>query len=438
MRWIGRLLLFFVVLLAILAVLPFVVPLGVFFTDNVQSAFQARLQRPVRVSNITFRYSPYPTLVVEGLRVGTSGQDAEVPEVLLVYDWRALLSGGHNMRNFVLSKGTYDWQFVRDLPALLQKTASTAPITKLEFVSSQLKAPNHQYGPINADLILSPKGDVKQLELFTDDKKLRATLTPQQGGYQVTMNVTGWTAPGQLPVEISSLELTGVATNGDLTFSQVSGVIYSGRVTGALIVDWHTPTWVVTSNLAISGANAESLTTALNPVTNFSGRMNANVHYSASADTIEGLWDASKASVSFNSSQGQLRNFDFVTPIRRISAGKAFRGGSTKFESLEGEMAIDARTIHVSRLALRSGLLNVGAHFTVGSPQAKPKDQEGDKEGERKIYGGGSVVLGPAPNRVTAPITIAGTFKFPSVLAGTLSETQAEAESASAVVIRAK
>ena len=99
-----KIMLFVLAILLLIIALPYIVPLNVFMTPDLERTISAKLKRRVSIGDVTFAYQPYPTIVLENVQIGPAGQDGSVSSVELQLDLLTVFSETRRLRKFVLNE----------------------------------------------------------------------------------------------------------------------------------------------------------------------------------------------------------------------------------------------------------------------------------------------------------------------------------------------
>lgn len=396
----------FLLLAVILLVvaLPFIVPLNVFMTSDLQRTIGTKLKRRVTIGDVKFAYQPYPTLILENMQIGPAGQDASVGNVELQLDLLTALSSSKRLRKFILNDGIFTQDFLQQIPALLKpdanvaKTSYTAKL--IEVRRGTIRTDKKNYGPLEAEITLNPDQSFKKVVLHNPQRSVDVQISPLANSYAVLVTAKNWEAPvGPKPI-VESLAIDAETQGSSLMAKNINGRVAGGSFKGTAILDW-TNGWAFSGRFTVDDMDGDAVSKWFNPRTNFTGSLQGNLEASSSSEGFDTLFKNPSVKMTFNSTNGTLNNFDFVTPIRNNTGEGGKRGGSTKYDSFSGSFNYGGNHISLTDIHLTSGLLAVRATMNVNN---------------NKLNGSANVSLGKGPNRRSVPLRLTGEFSSPVII----------------------
>lgn len=397
-------LVFLLAVILLIAALPYIVPLNVFVTDGLEQTVSAKLKRRVSIADVSFAYQPYPTLILENVQFGPAGQDGSVSTIELQVDLLTIFSNAKRLRKFVLNEATFTQTFLQQIPDLLKPGASTTTSSYtarlIEVRRGTIKTDKKSYGPVEAEVMLNPDQSFQKVVLHNPQRSVELQISPLKNAYAVALTAKNWEAPfGPKPM-VESLVIDAETQGNSLLAREVNGRVAGGSFKGTALLDW-TNGWAFSGRIHVDDMDGDAVSRWFSPRSNFTGSLNGDIEISSSSDVFDTLFLNPSVKMNFDSVNGTLNNFDFITPIRTNTGTGGKRGGSTKYDSMSGSLAYAGDHISLSGLRLKSGLLNVSASMNVL---------------KNKLSGSAHVSLGNGVNRRSMSLRISGEFDSPLLI----------------------
>lgn len=396
-----KLLILVAVLLGLVIALPYIVPLNLFVTNDIQKNMSAKLKRRVTIGNVSFAYQPYPTAILENVQIGTGGQDGSISSIELQIDLLTLFSDHKRLRKFSINEASLTQSFLQEIPALLKPGSEkkTYVTRQIDWHQSSIRTANKQYGPMEAEIALNPDQSFSKVTLHNPQNSVEVQVRPLKDHFAVSLSAKNWEAPLKEKVLFETLVIEAETQGMAIMIKEIKGDLAKGRFKGSAVVDWSNG-WAITSQFDISNMNGEEITTLFNPHTNLSGKINGALDFATAGDSVDTLFKHPTIKFRFNVNGGILSNFDFVSPIRRNVSASGIRGGSTKFEEMTGLFAYEGNRLSFSDVKIKSGSLNVAANLSAV---------------DNKLSGSAQVSLGQGANRRSVPLRISGEYDNPLI-----------------------
>ena len=386
-------------LLVIILVFPLLYPLNLYL-PQIQQIISAKLQQPVKVSEVSVRYLPMPALVLEDVQIGKD-HSAEIKRVLIQPNYPTWLFGDRAIKRMSLEEARVAPAFFNSVHEMFAAATSDPRyrVQKLLINNVSLAMPHGPLGPFNAEVALNKRGEFEQLLVTADGMPATFTVEPYEGKYRFGLDAQGWSLPHAEGLRFSSLTINGVGNSEGVDINDIRGVLYGGTMTGTgrLFFDGQ---WRLLAKARFSNMQAEGLTSALSPATNVAGSLSADAALVASGRSLDELPQKPQLQAKINVHDGSTNNFDLITAIRYNNpGGNGLRGGKTRFDDLT--LVMDAREsrYRFSSIGLRSGLLNASGDLSVS------------KDG--KWSGNLQVRLKSAVNPLSAPLYVSGPLDSP-------------------------
>jgi hypothetical protein len=392
--------------LAVGSLLLFVLLVGLFFfypysrhLPHMEQLASELLGQPVRIASVSPSIFPEPSIALEGLRVGEGGQ-LDVATVKLIPRVLTLLSERTVMREVRIERAGLNIAFLPELSKRqgINWASRWLKVERISVIDSSLLLLDGSIGDLNGTLDINEDGALTRLSLARTDGGLKLQGSIESGVWNVGLTALGWRTPGQPSLLLDVLEATGTLNSQRLQFDKLDVKLYGGYAVGSLSVGLVSPASVegemTTSRLAVA-----DLLKVFAPTLLLTGDLSAAIAIRGEGDTLEGLRRTLRASGKLGVQRGQIERVDLVQAVR-IPRPDGVRGGSTRFDELEGDVVADASGLSLTGATMSSGL--VGAQGDI-------------RLADGLISGLLDVSLRGSATTVRAPVSIEGKYGDPIV-----------------------
>lgn len=371
MKWFKRLSVGVCVLLAMLVVLPFLIPLNEYL-PAIERQVSARLGEPVKISDLHLAVLPQPHLTVDGITVGKGG-DIKVGKVTVTPALLSLLDSTKVINSLeidglVLTRKAIDkiplWMKSDDKPGAPQQPQLVS-LRSIRLDDALIKLDKASFGPFDAQIRLGGNNQPEQASIATKDGKLKVIVRPEKSNFAIDASAKAWKLPAGPAILFDELTIKGVATTNDANFSQISARLYGGSAVGKSSVSWRKGLQL-NGNFTLSGVELRSLVPLLAPGKKMSGRLDAKPVFSAAAASAPQLAQALRLDTPFNVSNGVLYGVDIQKAATSL-VKQGDSGGETRFEELSGQLAMDRGAYRFTRIKIASGSLAANGNVSVSS-----------------------------------------------------------------------
>jgi len=398
MKWLKRILIALVPLLALAAALSYFISLDDYI-PQIEKALSARLNEPISIKRLRLIALPQPHVSVSGITIGT-GDDIKLDQVRVTPALFSLLQSVKVIKSIEIDSPSLTLKAAGRIPAWSKPDTDTPPqvrVQKLRVNSALLVFDESSFGPFNAGVSLDDQGEPVDMSMTTQDGKLKVAIKRVQAKYLIDASAKAWKLPAGLPLLFDELNIKGVATPTDAALSQVSGKLYGGTVSGNAAISWHKG-FRVNGNLDIAQVEMQDLASMLSARTRVSGRLTAAPVYSAVAASAEQLPNALRLATPFTVTHGVVRGVD----IRKAATGAIKRGatgGETHFDRLSGHLLMEHGSYRFTQLKIASGLLAADGNVTISPKKA--------------LSGRLNTRVSAAGISASVPLNVAGTMDAP-------------------------
>jgi uncharacterized protein involved in outer membrane biogenesis len=405
MKWLKRILVALVLLLAVALALPFFISLNDYI-PQIEKAVAARLKEPVSIKSIKFSALPSPHVTVDRITVGKT-DDIKVETVTVTPDLFSLLGSTKVIKSIEIHSLILTQKAIDKIPAWSKPDDAKPPqqppqvrVESIRLVNALVRHDKASFGPFDARVSLDSKGEPEDASITTQDGKLKASVKPDKSNYLIDASAKAWTLPVGPAIVFDELTVKGVATLNDASFSQMSAKLYGGTVSGKADVGWQKGL-KLKGNFDVNRVELKQLVPLLSPGTNVSGRLNAKPVFSAQAAAANQLINALRLETPFDVQNGVLHGIDIQKAATNLIKQGA-TGGETRFDQLSGHLVMERGGYRFTQLRIASGALAADGNVNI-SPK---KELSGRVNAQVKAVG----------TSANVPLNVSGTVDSPLLL----------------------
>lgn len=399
MKWLKRILITLMLLIAIAVALPFFISLNNYI-PQIEKEISDRLKEPVSIKNIRFNALPLPHITVEDITVGTT-DDIKLDKVLVTPDLFSLLQSTKVIRSIEIDSLTMTQKAIDKIPAWTKSDASKVSqqpqvrVESIRFNNALVNFGKANFGPFDVRVNLDSKGEPEDASIATQDGKLKVLIKVDKSKYLINANARSWVLPIGPTLVFDELIVKGVATLNDVSLGEVSAKLYGGTVIGKTTIRWQKGLQL-DGNLDISHLELQQVASMLSPGTHVSGKFSAKPIFSASAVSADQLMNTLRLETFFNVQNGALHGVDIQKAATNLTKQGA-TGGETRFEQLSGHLIMEHGAYRFTQLKIVSGAFTVDGNVNV-SPK---KELSGRINAQVNAVG------------TSMPLNVAGTVNAP-------------------------
>jgi len=375
--------------------------------DSLKPQVEAELSRltgrPMKVGAIAASLSPKPAITLSGVR----GDDTAAPEfarIHLLPEVFSLLGSQPKFISVEVDGAKIPAAALAALPKIVAATVGgdnaltrTLRLSGVDLLLAEISLRDMQAEFSGKTDLTSP------LSLVSSDRSLRLALQAQPGGFVADVEALGWTPAAESRYRFDSLQAHIVWDGARFVLSGIDARIFDGSILGEMAFDQRPGTSLLEGSLSIRHMNLKRLAEALDLGARYAGEIAGNVQLTAQGDSWEGMLKAISGDGQFSVARGALGGFDLVEAVRR---GKGVvRGGDTRFEQMNGRLAISRDSIRLADIDLASGLLRASGVLDIARETMA-------------INGRFDVEMRGTANVVRMSVTPVGTLKDPALQAG--------------------
>lgn len=357
------------------------------------------LGHPVHITSVSPSLLPEPSIALEGVTVGANRQ-LQIGAVKLLPRVSTLLSERTVLREVRIEQAGLDVSF---LPILSHRqdinwASRWVKVERVSVIDSSLTLLDGAIGRLAGDLSIDDNGVLTRLSLNTPNGGLKLQGVNESGTWKVSMTALGWETPGHPSLLFDVFEAQGTLSSRRLQFDKVDVKLYDGYATGTVALDFGDASrfegQVMTSRLGLAG-----LLKVLAPTLRLTGDLSMSLALTADGADFETLRRNLRGTGTLGVQRGQIERVDLVQAVRIPRPG-GVRGGSTRFDRLEGDATVDGSGLSLGRVSMESGL--VGAQGAL-------------RLAEGRFDGRLDVTLQGSATTVRAPVGVEGAYADPVV-----------------------
>ena len=184
-----------------------------------------------------------------------------------------------------------------------------------------------------------------------------------------------------------------------LDLPQVRGSLYGGKIAGSFDMRWGRR-WQIAGRAELDGVRMVPLETALGRPARLSGRLTARASYSARARSASQLAGGLVLAAPFEIADGEWHGVD-LSRAAELPLGKLAKGGTTKFETFKGNLALRGKHIDVTEICVRSPSLTAAGNLAIAP--------------DKTLTGRLDVSVSKTGGFIGAPMALSGTTSDPSM-----------------------
>lgn len=384
----------------VIALLPFIIPLGSFIPD-IEKAASAQLREPVKIGSLRVFLLPLPHLTISDIEVGARPY-LRVRKVVVSPRLLSLLSAQKVIREISLRGVVVQPPLLAKIPAWTSGTSTSGPalvrVERIEIRNADLDLKGVRLREVDFDLALDANGALTEALLAADRGKLKARLVPKGRDYAVELAARNWTLPAGPPLLLTELDARGTLGKAGLSLPSIAGKLYDGTLAGKLEVGWKED-WSIQGNLDIKAVDVKPLVAVFTRDTTLSGRLSAAPVIAMRAPSASGLAEALHVEADFHVDDGVIHDFNLAAAPRALLDKNALKGGETRFDRFSGYLIVDPAGYHLIDLQIASGVLKAEGEVSI-----TPKQE---------LNGIMDVALKGTSALVSTPLAIGGTVQSP-------------------------
>lgn len=410
-----RYIIFAGIVLAVLFILPFMIPMHAYI-GQVEEAAAIKLGVPVKIGSLRLAFLPSLRLHIGDVVVGKNNEFT-VERVTVVPALTSLFSDVKVISSVraeqpIVKKSALDILAGLSNQPKDNADAQVIEIRRIDIRNATLDWPSMKLPKINADINLTAANKPRSAEIESTDGKLRLNLRPGNNQQLITLVADKWVLPAGPPLLIDHLQMDMVLTEGKLDVHKIDADLYNGKLSGDATLTWG-KVYKIAGTINIDNLGVREPASIMSKSTRVSGQLFGGGSFNATAKEAGELADGLNADVKFKVVDGVLYGFDLAkAPLMLLGQGK---GGETEFDEFSGLLDVSGKQYKFHNLNIRSGLM--AAKGAVKISPAKTLD--GVVEVEVK----NSMQVAAIPLQVSGTLEEPMVFPTKSAIAGAVAGT---------------
>lgn len=370
MKWFKRLVVLFVLLVAILGIVPFFVSVDD-YRPQIEQLLSERIKEPVRLKSLRLAGLPLPHLIIEGVEIGKA--DVKVGKITVTPDLLSLLTDTKVIRNVEVYALVINQNAIDRLPLWIKTDPKAKPadftvlVRSVSLDDAMLKLQKTSFGPFDARIDISSSGQPERADITARDGRFKATIKPAGKKFNIEVQAKNWRLPAGPPIHFDELLVRGTATLDEANLPEIKARLYSGEVSGQMTLGWQKGLQLKGAYV-VSGLELRELVPLFSPKTKLSGRLTAKPVFSANAANAEQLKNALRLETPFDIRDGVLDGIDIQKAATSLITRDS--SGQTRFDVLSGHFAMERGTQRVTDLKVASGSLAADGNVTIAPNKA--------------------------------------------------------------------
>lgn len=391
-----------IVILAVLIVIPLMIPVRTYL-DQAQRMATEKMGVSVSIGDGRLQLLPTPRVIAQDIAIGAQ-QEVRVAALTVVPELSSLLADT-KVINIELTRPIIQKSALEMVSAISGKssepgsTPSPVRVGEITIHALQLDWPGITLPELNLHITLAALNTLHLLTIETADNKLKAKVMPRNKGHQILINAERWRMPVGIPALIDQGVLEMYLHDKQLDISKIDIALYNGNLAGDAVLLW-SKDWRISGKLKLTQLSVEALSRMISPSVYLSGNLFGNGRYSATAKQASGLADNLSADFKFNIHHGVLHGLDLIKLASLLT--KQTQGGETQFDEFAGNLNVKGKQVALRDIAMRSGLLSASGQVKVKPDQA--------------LDGLVEVSLKKGISLTSIPLQVSGTVAQPSVM----------------------
>jgi hypothetical protein len=387
---------------ALLLVIPFVLPLGGFI-PKIERVASEQLKAPVKIASLRLFFLPLPYLSIEGISVGKQ-PFLQVQNVHVIPKLTSLFSEQRVVRKISLDGVLMNQQLIAMASAWASRSASGGPapvrVERIEVRDANVDFTQFKLNQIEVTLNLTSEGGLAQAQVRADQGRVTGTMVPRGDEFILEISAQDWKLPAGPPIVLSSLAASGILNVDGLVLSTIDGRLYDGTLAGKLKVGWK-KNWTVAGNFDVRQVEIGPVVALFSKETALSGRLIANPAIDMSAPSAAQLADAINVESDFKIENGVLYKVDLAAAPKVLFNKDAMKGGDTRFNEFSGHLSVDPAGYHLSGLNISSGVVKALGELSISPRQ--------------ELSGRIDVAVKGTSDLVSTPLAVSGTVQSPTL-----------------------
>jgi len=347
----------FILLLAVVAALPFVWPMQG-YVARVESTLSAQFLRPVHIAHIKVSLLPLPKLELQDVSVGDA-RELKAASVILNFKLSSIFSSTRaikkvDIRDLELNSNSF--AFVLDW---LRSAGNNAhyPVTHLNLTHASLKGDGISLPALNGKAEWDAHGNLSKFNLLSEDHKFDMQLLAQQARWKIKLHIKEQTLPWMPGILFSELNVKGEADSNSADFTELDAHLYGGTLNGSAHINWQDD-WRMQGQMKVKWLDLQQAF----PKLGIQGALDGDSSFMLNGATLPQLLDTPQLDGTFLVSKGIINKIGIV---EIATNRKSILGEQTHFDKMSGSVQLRNSELHLPQLKISSEIMNVNGSVDV-------------------------------------------------------------------------
>ena len=351
---------------------------------------------PVKVREVRASLFPQPHLVLADVAVG-SNADIKIGSVnivsavsMLFNDVKVLKSIDINTVTLTPADFGRQAQWVNNAAKSGRLKIGQITLEQISFKVSDLEPE-----AFNGKVVLTPSGELNNVELVNASGNLTLLLTPQNGSCAIALTASDWQPPLFEKLAFDEVTAKGIISQNQISFSQIEAKAFGGAIKAQGELSWG-ERLSTTGNFELLRMTLPRVLSAYDSGASVDGTLNATAMFTSSADQASKLAAAAELDADFEVLTGKVNGIALSHTLVAGSASKPSPDADfTRFDTLSGNLQFKGGQYKYKQFALKTEQFRARGNFNI----------EPDKTVSGKI----SAELTSTSQRRQASFTVSGT-----------------------------
>lgn len=217
---------------------------------------------------------------------------------------------------------------------------------------------------LQANINLNTANKVKQATLYTKDKKVNLVITAVNTNYLVKIDAVNWQVPLAPFPTFRTLQGNGAINNGLLTFPNLTGQLYDGRINANVETNLVSSALATKGSFTIDKMLIDKMENDLNLNSIINGSLSSKGTFSFAMNHAKQTTNRLKLNATFNVNNGTLKTIDITEAMRTQHIN-----GTTPFITLAGTASLIDNRLQLNKLTLQAKQLQAFGQATISADQ---------------------------------------------------------------------
>jgi len=333
---------------------------------QLEAAIGGIVGQPVKIAAISASLLPHPSIKLDAVTTGDEGH-ARAGHIRLIPEIWSLFGAHPAFSRVEVEAGVVDGPMLARLPEALstmRRHDGDIKVGTLTFSRLRLSVLGLDLAGLQGEFELADAASDGGFAFTSADRAFRLVLKGSgSGGVVGDFEGYGWQPVVDSAYRFDSIQGKLRWDGRQLTVSSLDARIFDAAIAGGLLFERNgQPT--LSGDLGFKHMTLPRLAAALGYGVRFDGELSGTLKFTAAATSWDDVLQKATGEGEFAVQRAVAGGFDFVESIRRAGKGPV-AGGTTRFEQLNGRLALSPTAMRLYDLTASSGLLRVAGETEV-------------------------------------------------------------------------